>query len=725
MNMNMNAYSDRANEVFLAQPSRQFENLDVFAIINSMRKWWWAILISVVLFALVAIIYLYNSTPIYVSSNLIEVRQEERNIINVNEVENVVVDQEFLITQIELLRSKSLVEQTVRELDLINNPYYRGDDLDAWNALSRDAKMRAAIARASDDLSVIRVARSRLIKVAFEHPDPVIAANFVNTLTENFIQAGLSRKFNATEFAQVFIEGRLDAVRQSLEDSERELLEYADENGIIGSLSSDDQNVASLELSTIESLFSELTLASLKRAEAESRYNMSKEDFFESEVLDSPVLVRLESDKVALEAEYIENLSVYKPDYPLMIEMKERIDLFDQEIANQTDRIINSERTRIQSEYELALSIEQELQNRLDELKEKVAEDGRKSVTYNILKRQVETERTQFEALLQRLQELSISEDIGSNLVEVVDDAVAPTDPARPNRRLILAVALLFGGVLGVGLALILDHVYDYVASVEDIVPTFKRPIIGIIPKVEEKEDIFTEILRARSSVSEGYASLRTNVVNKTASKTPLVISVTSTKPAEGKSVTTLGLALRLAGTGGSVLLIDGDMRLPTFKDDEKTAGLSGLLQNNMSLMSQTVETNFSGLSIIHSGSIVPNPSELLSKARFQDIIAEAKENFDYIVIDSPPVLQIADALVIGANADVTVFVVDMKKSVVSEIKSALNRMDEAGARILGIVVTKYDVRKSSTYYQYNYGDVDPKTKKKHRRANKKKFDLV
>ncbi|MGB6318538.1 MAG: polysaccharide biosynthesis tyrosine autokinase [Litorimonas sp.] len=693
--------------------------IDVRHLIGIVTRRWWVVLLAVTLVTSLAALILFRMTPVYQAVSLLEVKQQQRNVVGTNPVDDIVVDREFLSTQIELLKSQSLSEEVVESMGLIRDPYLAPVDNEGWNALPRAEKLRIATRNFRDNLDVRPVGRSRLISVTFLHPEPAEAARITNTVTESFISNNLAQKVNSTTFAREFLEDRLETVRASLEQAERELVNYATESNII---IVDGENAreasGSLDVSSLKRLNEELTQAMLDTVEAKVAYDQALNNNFPAKILENEALNSLKSARIDINNEYQDKLALYREGFPEVVEVKSRLDNIDGEIENVSTQIIESARLLTKEAYDRAVAREQDLSARVAALKAAVVDTREKSIDYNILQRQVETERSQYEALLQRLKEVSVSDDLGSSLVNIVDEARPPQVPAKPNRPLWLAVALLLGGALGFAVAYILEVVNDVVETVDDVGAKLGQALIGVIPEGKQVDDFISVLGDPQSESSEAYASARANLQFSGPDGGPRVIQVTSTRSGEGKSVSSAGLALRFAGIGQRVLLIDADMRRPTFRHEtKKSIGLSGLLTSRENFADHILKTQTEGLSVLPSGPIVPNPSEILSSSRFDELLSYARKTFDYIIVDSPPVLGLADAPTIAAKVDGTLYVIDSGTLRTSHVRNALSRLSSRQSRLIGVLLTKYE-RKNARYsdyymYDYKYAEAQPKRGKK------------
>lgn len=709
--------------------------INFWKILHVLQKWWWLIALIVTFFVALTVLVLFRITPIYKASTTLEVKQEERTILDISQVENVIADKEFLTTQVELLKGRQLIEDVILDLNLLNDTSFIDPDDEGWSVLSRDQKLSLIARGFQSRLTVQPVGRTRLINVSFEHPDPKKAALITNSLTETFINNSLSNKFNTTAYAREFLEDRLVLIKGELEQAERKLVKYASDNGIIIIREDvNDEASGGLETTALVTLNAELTQARLDRTSAELTYLQAREAGFGSDILNNLALNGLKEERIKLTSEYREKLAIFKPEFPDMLELKNRIELFDKEIQSQESAIISAKLSESSAQFEIAKARENDLAARVNRLKSSVF-DGRESrVDYNILKREVETSRTQYEGLLQRLKEVSVVDEIGSTLVQIIDPARAPLNPFKPNKLRSLILAFLLSGVLGFGLCYLIEIIDDRVKTPDDVKQNLNQTIMGVIPIDPVQSEIVEHLEDPQTVLSEAYASVRTNINFSGPDGGPKVIQVTSTRSGEGKSVTSLALALRFAGVGHSVLLVDADMRLPTFLEkDSDSIGLSGLLTSNADIKRNIHQTRFENLQLIPAGRKVPNPSEILSSPRFEQILSFVRETHDYVIIDSPPVLGLADSPIIGATVDATLVVVEAGKLRTQTVRTTFERLVNSGTKILGVILSKYNVPSKGymNYYQYsygsNFGNYGPESKKKKTKAAaaKRKMEII
>jgi len=673
-------------------------------LFNIFKKWWWAIGLITILTATATNFYAKHLEPEYKAHALVEVKQKEQTIVNVEGIENITADKEFLTTQVELLQSRKLMLAVAEQLNLTS----ASDMLSQEQlGLPKEERQKLIIQVLQKRLSVLPVGRSRLIAVSFEHPKKERTALIANTIVNTFISDSDQDKINSNDRAKTFLQDQLISAKDSLAKAEEQLISYADKNKLIILGNDTTQDITdSLDTASLVKLDAELTIAQTDRIKAEQAYLHSKENGFNAQILSDDTYLKLSDRRLELESEYTEKLAIFKPAYPGMVQLQTRIDQISNEIDSRAKQIQSGNLSSYKTDYDLALGLEQSLKQRVERLKASVVDLRTKSIEYKIISRNVEIERTQYNAMLQRLKEVSLSDGLGSNLVQVVDYATVPSKPFKPNRKLYVLLGSLFGLLISTSLAFLYHVLDDRIKVPNDVKNKLGQTLMGVIPSIKTSL-IFEDMLAdPQSGIAEAYATLRTNLQFSGPNGGPRVIQVTSTRAAEGKSTSSLGLALRFAGAGSKTLLIDADMRRPTFTAQKGKLGLSDLLTSNDGLKAAISKTHFDDkLDLIASGPQVPNPSEILATHRMNDILKRAQETYDYVIVDSPPVLGLADAPTIGAKVEASLVVVEAGRLYTKNVISALERLGISGTKVLGVVLTKLSTTESGygDYYGYGY----------------------
>jgi capsular exopolysaccharide synthesis family protein len=674
-------------------------DLNLQTIWRVIAEWRWLILGCVAVGLAGAIIMTLLTTPLYRASAVLEINPPSVEILDDQKGQAVVPnDREFLATQYGLLKSRSLAERVAQELNLPGN-----EDVIPGEA-DRATKLKIATGMLMGGFGVDPVPQSRLVNISFVSARPELAAQVTNSFADNFINSNLERRYEASSYARSFLERQIANVRRDLERSERQLVGYAQQQGIINIGTGESGQVSdasSLQGASLTSLNTALAEAQTKRIAAEQVYRQSRAVGPTSEVTESTSALR--GQRAALEAEYQEKLSRFRPEYPDMVALRSRIDELGRQIGREASQVTGSRNNSLLAAYQAAAAAERSIQAKVNQLRGDVLNLRGRSIQYNILQREVDTNRSLYDALLQRYKEVGVAGGIGKNLVSVVDRAQVPGGPFKPNLMMNLLVGLALGLMAGLGAALALEFINDTIKTPDDVRDKLKLASLGAIPKKQGQESLAEELKDQGSPVSEAYFSLRTSLQFTTDNGAPKTLLITSTRAAEGKSSTTLALAQNFARLGSNVLLIDADLRKPAFVAGvDRNEGLSKLLTNHEPLRDHVLKTESDNLWLLPCGPLPPNPAELLASPRLKQLIAEASNDFDMVIVDGPPVLGLADAPLLGAACRGTLMVIESGRTRTKAAVEAANRLKASGSNIVGAVLTKF--RHQSHGYGYGYG---------------------
>ena len=678
--------------------------LDFATLVRIVHHWRWLILGAVALGLAAAIIVTLLTTPIYrawvtleanpptVSVSDEQSREREASTIN---------SYDFVATQVGLLSSQSVAQRTAQELNLANNPDFVAQEGDA------STRLKAATSKIVQGLKVIRPQDGQLIKFSFDSASPQLSASVANGVADSFINSALQRRYEASAYARNFLERQIAKTRGDLEKSERSLVAYAQAQGIIntatetasGTPSSSDAN--SLQGESLIALNKALADATARRVSAEGAYRQALSTGPTSEVTASTQALR--QQRATLQGDYQQKRTFMKPEHPEMQSLKAQIDELDRQIARESAQMSSGRTNSLLADYRAAASAERALQARVGQLKGAVLNLRGRSIQYNILQREVDTNRSLYDALLQRFKEIGVAGGIGVAPVSIVDRADAPSAPYKPNLLLNLLTGIGLGLLAGLAGAVALEFLNDTIRTREDVRTKLQLACLGVVPRSGVKGSFLEDLRNPGSVVSEAYSAIVAALRFSTEQGMPKVLVVTSSQPAEGKSSTALAIAQNFARRERSVLLIDSDLRKPAFKASNDKVGLSKLLTTDESLSGHIVETQHANLSLLPSGPLPPNPADLLSTQRIRKIIAEATEQFDLIVIDGPPTLGLADAPLLAAAAGNVLFVVESGRTRTRAAIEALNRLEATGTHLLGAALTKASDT-IGTYGSYGYG---------------------
>ncbi|MFM7083437.1 MAG: polysaccharide biosynthesis tyrosine autokinase, partial [Hyphomicrobium sp.] len=417
--------------------------------------------------------------------------------------------------------------------------------------------------------------------------------------------------------------------------------------------------------------------------------------------LSNSVIETLRAKRKELSTDYQEKLETFKPSYPAMVQIKSKIDEIDRQISAEIKTIKDS----LKASYETSLQQETEMKGRIESLRTELLDLQKRSIQYNILKREVDTNRSLYDGLLQRFKEVDVAGGVGANNVFIVDKPLLPHLPTSPNLVRIILLSLALGIGLSLASAYILEKMDQTIYSADQVEEISGLPMLGIIPKVPS--NINEEIDHPRSAISESYRSLCTALQFASETGLPKSLLITSSGQGEGKSFKAMTIAKHFANLGLKVLLIDGDLRRPSLHlklDTNNDVGLTNYLTGTCTPPETFQKTDIPNLAFMASGPLPPNAADLISSPRFLSLMTRGGEIFNLIVIDGPPVLGLADAPLLSNATAATIFVTAARQTKASMLRGAVRRLQMARAFIAGTVLTKFDALAAGYGYGYGYG---------------------
>ncbi len=684
-------------------------------------RWKWVIVGIVVATVTVGLIATLLLTPQYTATSRIEINREQKKVTNLDgmETQESGRDLQFFQTQYSLLEARSLAERVARQLRLSSdlgffqahgvNPTDKGFFTTAAgmpsSSVEREKREKLAVDLLLKHISISPIRSSALVDISYTSGSPALTARITNAWTEQFIVQSMDRRFASTADARKFLEQRLADLRARLETSERDLVGYAETKGIValGKSKNPDGRTEverTLVSSDLEALNAALAQAIAERVIAQSKA-AQRNGGASSEAFNNAAIGQLREKRAEIASEYAKLLVQFEPGYPAAVALSQQIRALDASIASEESRVIKSR----SAEYQEASKREEDLRRQVEDLKSRMARQQRDSIQYNIFQREADTNRELYDSLLQRYKEIGVA-GVGVNNIAIVDTAKIPEKPSSPNLFLNLAIALMAGCGLAAVATFALDQVDEGLRDPTQIGRLLQVPLLGSVPDTEE-QDALQLLSDPKSSLSEAYLSIRSNLAFSTDHGIPKALMVTSTRPAEGKSTTSLALATVLGRTGKSVLLIDADMRSPsmhTFTGQKNVLGLSNFLAGDNEWSHLVSETAIKGVKLMPAGPTPPSAAELLSSDRMLLLVRQLSEHFDHLVIDSPPILGIADAPLLSRAVEGCVFVAEADGVAVRGIKASLGRLHSVHAHIFGIVLTKLRHKEAGYGYGYGYG---------------------
>jgi capsular exopolysaccharide synthesis family protein len=632
--------------------------------------------------------------------------------------------EDYIETQSKILQSETLALQTIKSLDLSRYSEFGGrSDILSLEHGSALQKRPGILGAFLGSLSVKRVPNTRLLEVTFEAQDPQLAAQVVNTHLQNFIEQNFRSRYEATTQASNWLSSELEELRIKMEKSEDARIAYERENQIW--TIDEKQNITTQKLADLSK---DLTEAQSDLLQRQAAYQLAHSDNIDSVPLvrDSPVIQDLLKRQSELDEQYTDAVSQFGPNYPRV----QRLQAQKKDIESSLEREKHNVVSRIDGEYKTARDRVALMQDALDKQKAEDNSMSEKLVQYNILKHDAESNKQLYDGLLQKLKEAGITAGLRSSNIRVVDPAMIPTGPSRPQKARNILLALLVGLVGGVGLAFFREYLDNTIKSPDDVEMLSGLPSLAVVPQIanmngfgrlaaaaetpgtngssETHVELHTH-RQPKSQISEAFRALRTSLLLSQADHPPQVILVTSALPREGKTTATVNLAVTLAQLGDRTLLIDSDLRKPGVRNAlnlnvSKDVGLSSYLAGVATLEEATVaHPTIPNLVAMPTGPVPPNPADLLSSHRMREAISWLRQHYKFIVIDSPPIMAATDAVILSALADGVLLVVRSGGTPKEAFLRTRDLLMAVKCHLLGVVLNAVDSSAPDYYYSYRY----------------------
>jgi succinoglycan biosynthesis transport protein ExoP len=677
-------------------------------------------------------------TPIYDAVGSIAINKPDPMLQNLRDPGNAGIDYydpTDLDTEVRILRSDLLALQVIKQLNLDQMPEFGGHGAPPTSSLALttdafepdSARANALLGAFKGSLHVVLEPNTRIIDIHFRSPNKDLAARVVNTLANTYIEQNFKTRFESTMQASDWLSRQLVDLQMKVETSQEKLVKYQKDHQILGI--DEKQNITTAKL---DELNKELTTAESTRMEKESVFRLADSGDTESAAAvangvgqakgsgsTSGLLDKLQAAKADLKIQIAQVSTQFGPAYPKLAELNNQLQEIDSQIQNETKKVGG----RLRGDYLAALQRENMLRSALEEQKQQENRLNESAIEYSLLKRDFETNRTLYEGLLQKLKEAGVTAGLRSNNIRQVDIARTPAGPAEPNIPRNLGFALALGLTSGIGLAFLLEGIDNTVRTPEQAQMISGLPSLGMIPlgsrtsaeanstglsvaASKEAVELIT-LSRPQSQMSESYRALRTSLLLTSLGAPPKTILITSALPQEGKTTTSINTATVLAQKGVRVLLVDADLRRPSI---HKTlgmgprVGLSNVLTGGTTLQQATVRSSLlPSLYILPAGTPPPNPAELLASTQMLDLLAELREQYDHIIVDTPPTLSVTDAVVLSTRADAVVLVIRSGQTTKPALRRSRDILAQVNARVAGVLLNAVDLDSPDYYYYYEY----------------------
>jgi capsular exopolysaccharide synthesis family protein len=660
----------------------------------------------------------------YTADASIQIDQQVAKVLGTEDTEPQVVGSDadrFLQTQVDVLNSRAMAKRVSDSLGLAANDNFLkrmtgASQIELKPGGESLADLVADVLQRNLSIDLRR--NSRVVRIIFVSRDPVLAAEIANSYASNYIEANIQRKFSTSSYSRRFLQNQLGLAKTRLEGSERALIAYARSAQLIDASSGanrDERTTGprSLVTANLVQLNADAATSEATRLRTREAWEQARRAPLMSlpEVLGNETIQRLSQKR----AEELANLSEIrrrlKPDHPVVIQATAEIATLDQQIEQLAEGI----RRSIRNQYQAAERQHNALAQQVATLKGATLAEQDRSVRYNILQREVDTNRQLYESLLQRYKEVSAEAGITSNNVTNVDSAEPPRRPTSPKPLLNLALALAAGIGLAALYAFGRDYLDDSIRDPQDVEEKLHIPLLGVVPDSHGVLPL-TLLADPKSELSEAYHAIRASIELSSNQGPPRSILVTGSGKSEGKSTTSFALARDFAALGRRVLLIDADLRRPSLHRALNLAlpeeGLSTVLARVTNYQATILDTDTDGMRFLPSGRLPPDPATLFAGTGMHELLNTLRGDYDVVIVDGPPVLALADATQLAAAAQATVFVAEAAGAHFGQARNAVSRLRRANASVIGCVVTKYDAKKagygqSYNYYRYDYSSAD------------------
>lgn len=711
-------------------PAVEVEKNSVREYFRIIRRHKWVVLATLVVLVTIVTIGTMLTPLVYRAEAKLEVGRETERVAQgrqILELESAsVFNPYFMQTQIDNLNSRDLARRVIQKLNLAENEEFKLKNADKLSENEREVRLVNAF-QARYGVSVGR--QTKVVSLTFDTYNPKLAAEITNAVAAEYINWSMESRLQGVSSAKNFLADRVKEAETALRDAEAEQQQYLAAHRIIGI-----EDKGNITIERTAELNRQLVELQNERRLAEAVFNRSKEVSADElpQVTNDTTVQNLLRELSKQKQELANLLAKYQSNYPTVKQVQEQVKQLETQLTDHKAKIVKN----IETQFQVAKRREEDLAASLNQSKNEAIQQNRETSELGLIKQKIETNRKNYEDLQSRLRQAEVEIDFRPSNIRQVQKAEIPIVPVKPNKVLNIGLSLLIGLALGIGLAFFLEYLNNTINTAEDVERIVQLPALGGIPSLQSLAKnkmlgvsfngngngngngkkstalataINNELLSGHdplSSFAESYRALRTSLLLSSAEHAPRTMLITSSHPAEGKTTIVANTAISLAQTGARVLVLDADMRRPRchkILSTKNDAGLSTYLSRDVPLEKVIIQHDIPNLYVMPAGPVPPNPSELLSSVKLGYLVAELQERFDHIIIDSPPVIHVTDALIISPHVDGVVIVVKSNHTPREAVQRAKQALADVNAKIFGVVLNCIDLNTESYYYNYKY----------------------
>ncbi|MFW5443112.1 MAG: GumC family protein [Methylococcaceae bacterium] len=697
------------------------------------------------LISILAALVIFQLTPRYKANTQLLIGKSSKVMDIQSVLANDLMGDSAILGEMEVIKSRTLAKRIVRALHLDNveefNPAPKEDGalafLNPKNWVSKEFMQSIGLAKMPVEkseeelqsellskvastflgkLTVSQVKRSQVVTIEIESESPKLAARMADKLADLYIIGQLEAKFDATKKATDWLNDQLSKLKDKVELSEQAVEMYRQEKGI-----TQDESTVGLSQQQLSEINSQLIIARTQRAEASARVRQvnrlirSGGDISSvSEVLNSGLIQRLKEQESTLQRKYSEMSVEFGKKHPQMIQLQAELADIKMKIKSEVKKIAAS----LQNELDIASTRQYSLSSSLKQVQQETGGDRAAGVGLRALEREASANRILFETFLTRFKETASTQGMEEANARVISEAETPLEASFPKKRLLLIVSFLGALFFSVVLAFVLEMLNPGLRSPEQVEEHLNLPTLGVIPSSSTKQEAHDYVLdKPHSSLTEAINSLRVSLMLLNPDEQVKSLLVTSAVPSEGKSTLALLIARISAQAGQKVVLVDTDFRRPTVEKklglNDSQPGLTDLLMNqDLSVTEVLLTDNKTSMKVLSRGmSSYVNPADLFASQRMKQILTDLKNDFDLVILDSPPVMAVTDSRVLSRLVDKTLFVLRWDDTPRKVVKAALHQMAQSGAdNVAGIILQQVDLKQygrggyGDSGYYYHYG---------------------